>query len=229
MKRLRPASVSGRGFTLVELLVVSSIIVILAALTVPLVGRGLSNAHRMRCSSNLSQLARSVFLYADHNPRNPRQYLPPFPTLASDSDWVRAVTNFVADVNMREVLTCPARKLNRASLCYSGHPRLLGTTRGYRASDVPRTSAVILIGEGPQASGGGDAAKLYTAWDAAAGSAQSQADTPLPDHGADGVGGIVAWRHRVEGRPAANFAFADSHVETIPTNTLRYQNVAIGY
>lgn len=218
-----------RGFTLVELLVVSSIIVILAALTVPLVGRGLSNAHRMRCSSNLSQLVRGVFLYADHNPRNPRQYLPPFPTLAQDGDWVRAVTNFVADVNMREVLTCPARKLNRASLCYSGHPRLLGTTKGYRASDVPRISGVILIGEGPQASGGGDAQKLYTAFEAAVGSAESQADTPLPAPGADGSGGTVAWRHRAEGQPAANFAFVDTHVETIPTNTLRYKHVAIGY
>lgn len=218
-----------RGFTLVELLVVSSIIVILAALTVPLVGRGLSNAHRMRCASNLSQLVRGVFLYADHNPRNPRQYLPPFPTLAQDGDWVRAVTNFVADVNMREVLTCPARKLNRVSLCYSGHPRLLGTTKGYRASDVPRTSGVLLIGEGPQSSGGGDAQKLYTAFDAAAGSAESQAQTPLPAPGADGAGGTVAWRHRVEGQAAANFAFVDTHVETIPTNTLLYKHVAIGY
>lgn len=208
---------------------VSSIIVILAALTVPLVGRGLSNAHRMRCSSNLSQLVRGVFLYADHNPRNPRQFLPPFPTVAQDGDWVRALTNFVADVNMAEVLTCPARKLSRVSVCYSGHPRLLGTTRGYRASDVRRSSTVLLIGEGPQTSGGGDAARLYTAFETAAGSPESAAETPLPASGVDGIGGAVAWRHRAEGQAAANFAFVDTHVETIPTNTLRYKHVAITY
>ncbi len=218
------------GFTLVELLVVIGIIVVLVSLTVPMIGRGLQNAHRTRCASNLGQLAGAITMYMDHNPRNPRNYFPPYPTLATDADWVRAATNFVGDASMRQVLFCPARKFNREGLCYSGHPRLLGTSQGYRASDVQRPSGVILLGEGPQGSGGADCPVLMSAFTAAADSTNpDQGNAPLPAPGHDGGGGTVAWRHRYKGAAAANFAFVDGHVEPIVTNALRYRHAALAY
>jgi len=53
------------GFTLVELLVVMSVIALLAALLVPVTNSVRGRARQMQCFSNLSQLGKAVNLYAD--------------------------------------------------------------------------------------------------------------------------------------------------------------------
>ena len=55
----------GRGFTLVELLVVISILSLLAALVMPATSRVRAYARRTQCLSNLGQLGKAVSLYAD--------------------------------------------------------------------------------------------------------------------------------------------------------------------
>jgi len=221
------------GFTLVELLVVIGVIVILMTISVPMIGKGLGNANRTRCSTNLQQLSQAVSLYSQHNPRNPRGYYPPIPT---DRNWLHAVTNYAKDCGVFELFVCPSRANSRKSVTYAGHPLLLANTPSrYKPSDVERPSGVLLIGDRPQRSSESEDSSdaeliLQAPFNSAANSTDpNEGETLLPVTGADGRGGSAAFRHRLEGRAAANFAFADGHVEPVATNSLRTRMVAIGY
>jgi len=54
-----------RGFTVIELLVVVSIIAILAALLLPAIGLARESARKIACASNQRQVMMAVLLYAD--------------------------------------------------------------------------------------------------------------------------------------------------------------------
>lgn len=192
-----------RGFTLIELLGVVAIISILLTLTIPMVSRGLVNARRTRCAANLNQLGVSIIMYTDHNPRNTKGYLPP---LQGDGNWVVAVTNYMKDSAAIEVLTCPSREHPRKSLSYSGNPRLFSVGANVRPRDILRPEVVIMAADGPQASGGGDAPLLL--------------NETKPFN--------VMFRHEYDGRlPAANFVFADGHVEPITENSIQSETVDV--
>jgi prepilin-type N-terminal cleavage/methylation domain-containing protein/prepilin-type processing-associated H-X9-DG protein len=53
------------GFTLIELLVVIAIIAILAAVLFPVFARARESARQTKCLSNLSQLCKAAYMYAD--------------------------------------------------------------------------------------------------------------------------------------------------------------------
>jgi prepilin-type N-terminal cleavage/methylation domain-containing protein len=228
---METADMKQRGFTLVELLVVVSIIILLVALAVPMVGRGIQAANRARCSSNLGQLAAGVSMYRSHNQRNPRGYFPPYyGNQQAEVDWVVALTNFVRDAAMLDVLYCPSRRFPTKQLCYSGHPRLLGKVQPYRETDIQRPSSVILFGDAPQGVNGTDCPRLFDGLSSAATVADpSQGNNVVSAPGRDGAGGTVAWRHRAEGQAAAVFAFVDGHTEPILTNSLQVRHVSIGF
>lgn len=61
----QPKNGRGRGFTLVELLVVIAVIAILAALLLPALGRARVRAYAIGCLNNTRQLALAWRLYAD--------------------------------------------------------------------------------------------------------------------------------------------------------------------
>ncbi len=69
--RPRPSRAQA-GFTLVELLVVVSIISVLAAMLLPALSQTLATARQIQCANNQKQLALAVLLYAD----NASDYLP---------------------------------------------------------------------------------------------------------------------------------------------------------
>jgi len=72
-----------RAFSLIELLVVISIVAVLTAMLLPALGRAKQAAKRSQCSSNLRQMGLAVALYLDEYGR----YFPYFNDLGPDRLW----------------------------------------------------------------------------------------------------------------------------------------------
>jgi prepilin-type N-terminal cleavage/methylation domain-containing protein/prepilin-type processing-associated H-X9-DG protein len=82
VKRRRYSCALPRGFTIVELLIVISIIVVLAGILFPIIGRVRARAGLAMCASNLHQLHRATAIYASDN----GSYLPPYTSYTRQDD-----------------------------------------------------------------------------------------------------------------------------------------------
>lgn len=97
--------VSG-GFTLVEMLVVVAIIVILAAISVPVFETAIKRAERTSCLSNMHNLGTAANLYADdYDDKYPPARIAPPKTSIAAACW--DVTLYDYFVN-EEMLLCPS-------------------------------------------------------------------------------------------------------------------------
>jgi prepilin-type N-terminal cleavage/methylation domain-containing protein/prepilin-type processing-associated H-X9-DG protein len=102
---LRPGG-AGRAaaFTLTELLVVISVILILAAILIPAMQSSASKARQMQCVSNLRQLSQGVRLYANDNSNR----------IPSCVTWMANIAPYVGqsasapNLNTLGVFRCPA-------------------------------------------------------------------------------------------------------------------------
>jgi type II secretion system protein G len=124
---------SNRGFTLIELLVVMAIIIILAGLLMPALGRAREQARKTTCASNLKQIGAALEMYtADNNEKYPpanglQAALMASPTYIDDS----------------QVFSCPSSTATTSVYQY-----------GYLPSAGTASKAVIITCQGHAGTGG---------------------------------------------------------------------------
>ena len=93
---------SWRGFTIIELLVVISVILILAALIMPAIMQAQRSALVASCKSNIRQVVQGLYMYAQSS----GQFMPCRKTkTASDDDLSPLCPRYVGNI---EVFRCPA-------------------------------------------------------------------------------------------------------------------------
>lgn len=221
------------AFTLVELLVVIGIIGILVALSVPVIGKGMIVAQRVKCASNLHQIGLAITMYSDFNPQNPRRWYPPANT------WVADTTRFLRDTNAAGVVfSCPSALRASTNSCYSGHPGIFSNVTSVmsaraRLVDVKRPAGVVLIGDGCQGAGGLPAAPTFVILMKYVRAPRNTQDARIPynaNSDRDGAAnGCVRFRHSFDRTPTANFLFADNHGEPMRNDEFREKHISLAY
>ena len=111
---------AGRGFTLVELLVVVGVVTILVALLMPALSRARDHARRAACLSNMRTLTAAWLLYAQNNRGRLCGAVPGPVGRPGFHDWVAAGPDEVAlrdgvlwsYVNNAAAYRCPADEVN---------------------------------------------------------------------------------------------------------------------
>ncbi len=194
------------GFTLVELLVVISIIALLAGLLMPAISAAKSKANRVDCLNNVKQLVLSLHMYADDY----QGYMPPR-DYQSGEVWVDRLKSYYQNDNL---LRCPAdRGTNRSTYLMNGFIDLLltqsfsgntddffgayktGGFEGVKWSTIPFPSETISVGE-----------RLQDSDD------DSYMDIWPPPYGSDHLTEVDHGKHTAAGgfrAGGSNFGFAD--------------------
>jgi type II secretory pathway pseudopilin PulG len=109
---------SGPAFSLVELLVVISIIALLAALLLPALGQAQAQARSAQCVSNLRQWGLAFRQYADDN----KDYLPrrgqgiqPLAQINRPEDWFNALPSYFASHPYQQIFAIDGKLKPRSS------------------------------------------------------------------------------------------------------------------
>lgn len=104
---MKPTRSAASGFTLVEILIVIAIIVLLAALLLPVFSNVRESGRITSCASNLSQIGKAISLYVNDNRER-------YPLIANESKpsctWVDAVFPYTKST---EVFSCPSAKYGK--------------------------------------------------------------------------------------------------------------------
>ena len=114
-----------KGFTLVELLVVITVIGILVGLSIPIIGKASVKAKQTKCASNMRQIGIAMMTYAGEN--NYRLPETSHTTGASQLQeaWITVLRPYLANVD--EVRICPADPLGPERLAAGGTSYILNS------------------------------------------------------------------------------------------------------
>jgi prepilin-type processing-associated H-X9-DG protein len=248
---LRP---SRQSFTLLELLLVISIIAVLSALLLPAVKTAKESAQQAACMNNLRQIGMAFMMYGDE-----RTYYPwGFEKITgpeADRDWTLGILpylggprnmDYASNMNQRSpVIQCPSRTYKPTNIVngYGAHARLLGKQPGVPFGDSPpwprpfpmrdRTSEVFMLADADQETTflGGETKPTITKPNAIRQDYNPATANNLIGSTGDNLdseGGSIEeirWRHSLNTR--ANFLFVDGHVESLREGTLKERNVKI--
>jgi prepilin-type N-terminal cleavage/methylation domain-containing protein/prepilin-type processing-associated H-X9-DG protein len=207
----------GRGaFTLIELLVVIAVIAILAGLLLPALSRAKEKGRSAACLSNLRQIGLAMRMYADDDDNG---WLPGTAHVGTNDSWVYTLAPYAA--NVERIRICPSDRRSEERLANRGtsyvmneYTSLLAVDpfgfrmageKDYRKLDaLARPSDTFVVFETSDLAGVGisqdhtHSRNWINGWSAVTSDIQ-------PD------------RHG----QAANYLFADAHVESIKAVTLK--------
>ena len=241
-----PIGRSRRAFSLIELLVVISIIAIIAALLGPALKGARDKSLTIKCLSNLRQVYLGIALYGEDHKTFPHGCDAP-----NNIDWTFLINTCLGKAsapdwnnpNLRSpIVVCPAALKNGTNICsgYSGHERLFGNTYNVNPGyNMPRPwpfderpcEVVMLVDAGQDfidVWGLGNANQLVD-FPASMGTAvdydPSTADDAVVDVGTDQDGVMHQMKFRHSGK--ANVVFVDGHVVLMGKNDFKRRNFSI--
>ena len=237
MNKNRQKTTFSIAFTLVELLVVISIIGLLAGLAVPAINGGLKSAKAGACLSNLHQIGVATMAYAADNSFK----LPNAGTGPSDM-WATQLATFISTgtKSKKSIFVCPGCEKtvveatgNDVAVTYGVHNGLMpkgGTASNI--SSVVRSTEVILAGDVCQNPGNKgwspfciEQPSIISSQSGGRGGSTAL-DSPI-SFGTDSDNGNNPWlRYRHSGK--VNVVMFDGHAEAIKKGSVLNKHVIFG-
>jgi len=210
------------AFTLMELLVVITIIAVLLAMLMPAIKMIREAAQSAKCQSNLKMCGAGLFVWANDNDG----YLP-WGELKSP-DWKAALL----DTNDSLAMTCPSVRIKGGVRHYMANLTALTANYGLDANtarlrqsrvDDLRLDAVVLMDGGQQSSGQARFTSMGMNWtfkyfDSSAGVRWPDNTTPTPRLPND----QDKADNRHSGNTKANYLFGDGHVQALAPESMTY-------